>query len=88
MTDRINAQTSLLFKLKFLGMANNMVAKQDSLLPTPFTKHWQITSNKGKTSIVYCFPSSAPNGIFLQKKKKKVLILKELKELVFTSYLP
>lgn len=39
MIGRINAQTSLLFKLKFLGMANNMVAKQDSLLPTPFTKH-------------------------------------------------
>lgn len=41
MIDRIYAQTSLLFKLKFLGigMANNMVAKQDSLLPTPFTKH-------------------------------------------------
>lgn len=39
MIDRIYAQASLLFKLKFLGIANNKVAKQDSLLRTPLIKH-------------------------------------------------
>lgn len=39
MIDRIYAQTSLFFKLKILGIANNMAAKQNSLLPTPFIKH-------------------------------------------------
>lgn len=85
MIDRIYAQTSLFFKLKILGIANNMAAKQNSLLPTPFIKHWKMHLTKTRHPLCTIHPKM-PQMVFFCNKKD-VLILKELKELVFTTFL-